>query len=90
MVVGEVLSETALPRTLGDEVLGRAYGLVVPASLGGIVAGSLLAGPLVAGLGVRGALTAAGVFVFLAAGVLLWRPLRAAGGGTVVVAEATP
>jgi MFS family permease len=90
MVVGEVLSETALPRMLDDEVLGRAYGLVMPASLGGIVAGSLLAGPLVAALGVRGALTAAGVFVFLAAGVLLWRPLRAAGGGTVVLAEATP
>jgi hypothetical protein len=77
MVVGEVLSETALPRMLGDDVLGRAYGLVVPASLGGIVAGSLAAGPLVAAVGVQGALTAAGVFVFVTAGLLLWWPLDA-------------
>ena len=35
MIVGEVLSETALPRMLDDEVLGRAYGLAVPVSLGG-------------------------------------------------------
>jgi hypothetical protein len=34
---------------LDDDVLARAYGLVLPMSLGGIVAGSLLAGPLVVG-----------------------------------------
>ena len=28
----EVLSETALPRMLDDEVLGRAYGLALPTS----------------------------------------------------------
>jgi predicted MFS family arabinose efflux permease len=33
MIVGEVLSETALPRMLEDDVLGRAYGLAVPTSL---------------------------------------------------------
>jgi hypothetical protein len=32
MVVGGVLSETALPRMLDDGVLARAYGLVVPAA----------------------------------------------------------
>jgi predicted MFS family arabinose efflux permease len=45
MIVGEVLCETALPRMLDDEVLARAYGLVFPISIGGIVAGSLIAGP---------------------------------------------
>src|SRR6185437_240300 len=32
MVVAEVLGETALPRMVDDEVLGRAYGLLLPAS----------------------------------------------------------
>ena len=54
MVVGEVLSETALPRLLDDAVLARAYGLVFPASIGGIVAGSLIAGPLLAAFGLTG------------------------------------
>jgi MFS family permease len=75
MIVGEVLSETALPLMLDDEVLGRAYGLAVPVSIGGIVVGSLLAGPLVSLLGLHGAFIAAGGFVALAAAVLLRRPL---------------
>jgi predicted MFS family arabinose efflux permease len=78
MVVGEVLSDTALPRMLDDEVLARAYGLVVPVSLGGIVAGSLVAGPLVALFGVSGALAVTGVAVLLAGGLLVRRPLPAA------------
>ena len=75
MIVGEVLSETALPLMLDDEVLGRAYGLAVPVSIGGIVIGSLLAGPLVSLLGLHGAFIAAGGFVALTAAVLLRRPL---------------
>jgi MFS family permease len=75
MVVGEVLSETALPRLLSGDVLGRAYGLALPASLGGIVAGSLVAGPLISMFGLQAALTAAGLFIALMAIVLLWRPL---------------
>jgi len=75
MIVGEVLSETALPRMLDDEVLGRAYGLAIPVSIGGIVVGSLMAGPLVSLLGLQGAFAAAGAFVALTAGVLLRRPL---------------
>ncbi len=75
MVVGEVLSDTALPRMLDDEVLGRAYGLALPVSLSGIVIGSLAAGPLVSLLGLQGAFAAAGVFVALTAGLLLRRPL---------------
>ncbi|MGZ4311250.1 MAG: MFS transporter [Solirubrobacteraceae bacterium] len=77
MIVGEVLSETALPRMLDDEVLGRAYGLAVPTSLAGIVIGSLVAGPLVSLLGLQGAFIAAGLFVALVAAVLLRRPLTA-------------
>jgi len=75
MIVGEVLSETALPRMLDDEVLGRAYGLAIPVSLGGIVVGSLMAGPLVSLLGLEGAFAAAGAFVALTAAVVLRRPL---------------
>lgn len=76
MVVGEVLSETALPRMLDDEVLARAYGLVFPVSIAGIVVGSLLAGPLMALLGLTGTMTAAGLLVLVLAGVLLHRPLH--------------
>lgn len=77
-VVAEVLSETALPRMLDDAVLARAYGLVLPASLGGIVAGSLVAGPLVALLGLTAALAAAGLAVLAVGALLLRRPLPVA------------
>ena len=88
MVVGEVLSDTALPRLLGDDVLGRAYGLVLPVSLGGIVVGSLLAGPLVSLLGLEGAFTATGAIVFVTCAILVRRPLALAHGGPVE--HATP
>lgn len=78
MIAGEILSETALPRMLDDEVLGRAYGLAVPTSIGGIAVGSLVAGPLVSLLGLDGAFIAAGVFVAVVAAVLLRRPLTVA------------
>ena len=48
---------------------------MLPTSLGGIVAGSLVAGPLVSLLGVQGALLSAGLFVLGAAALLLRRPL---------------
>jgi predicted MFS family arabinose efflux permease len=75
MVVGEVLSETALPRLLDDQVLARAYGLVFPASIAGIVIGSLIAGPLLALFGLTGALAVAGLLVLLVAALILHRPL---------------
>jgi predicted MFS family arabinose efflux permease len=78
MVVGEVLSETALPRLLDDAVLARAYGLALPAWLAGIVAGALVAGPLLATLGVTGTLMLAGSFVLAVAALLLRRPIRGA------------
>jgi predicted MFS family arabinose efflux permease len=71
-VVVEVLVETGLQRTLPDEVFVRAYGFALPASLGGIVAGSLLAPALVGAAGLSGALVAVGVLVAGAAGWLAW------------------
>ncbi len=86
MIVGEVLSETALPRMLDDEVLARAYGLVLPISISGIVAGSLIAGPLVSAFGLTGAMVAGGTAVLVVAALLLGRPLEVA----PVVAAPTP
>jgi predicted MFS family arabinose efflux permease len=76
MIVGEILSETALPRMLDDEMLARAYGLALPLSLGAIVAGSLLAAPLVSVLGLEGTFESCGLFVLLLTGLLLRRPLE--------------
>jgi MFS family permease len=77
MVVAEVLTETTLPRMVDDDVLGRAYGLLIPASICGIVAGSLVAGPLVALAGVSGAMAVVAAGVALA-GALLVRERRPA------------
>jgi hypothetical protein len=77
-VVAEVLSETALPALLDDEILARAYGLMLPAALSGIVVGSLLGGPLVSLLGLGGALAAAGALVLLSGALLLHQPLAIA------------
>ena len=60
---------------LDDAVLARAYGIMLPITLSGIVAGSLIAGPLVALLGVTGALLATGAAVLTLAALLLRRPL---------------
>jgi MFS family permease len=59
-VAVEVLTDTLLARSLDEAVLARAYGLAYPASIGGIVLGSLIAAPLVAWLGLGGALIAVG------------------------------
>jgi MFS family permease len=78
MVVAEVLAETALPTVLDDAVLARAYGFVLPAAVTGIAAGSLAAGPLIALLGLSGALAAMGATVLAAAALLVRRPLAVA------------
>jgi MFS family permease len=75
MIVGEVLSETALPMLLDDAVIGRAYGLALPVTIGGIAAGSLLAGPLVAVAGVRGSFGVAAAAVIAVCVLLVRRPL---------------
>jgi MFS family permease len=61
----EVLCETVLQRGLDEDVFARAYGVALPVSLGGIVAGSLVAAPLVLLVGLTGAMVSTGL---LAAG----------------------
>jgi MFS family permease len=60
-VLVEVLCETALQRQLDEDVFARAYGIALPLSIGGIVVGSLVAAPLVAFVGLTGAIVATGV-----------------------------
>jgi hypothetical protein len=72
----EILTDTMLQRTLDEDVFGRAYGLALPASIGGIVAGSAVAPLLASLLGTSGALVATGGAV-LAYTMLMLR------GGTV-------
>jgi MFS family permease len=81
----EILTETSLQRELDEEVFGRAYGLALPASLGGIVAGSLIAPLLTGALGGSGALVATGCAV-LGYAALLLRSRRGAPAVTPVAA----
>jgi MFS family permease len=67
----EIMTETGLQRMLPEEVYGRAYGLALPASVAGIVAGSLSAPVLVSWLGATGALLACGAAVVGYAALLL-------------------
>jgi MFS family permease len=62
-VMVEVVADTALARALDEAVLARAYGLAFPASIAGIVAGSLVASPLVTLVGLPGALIVVGAAV---------------------------
>jgi MFS family permease len=80
----EILTETSLQRTLDEDVFGRAYGLALPASLAGIVAGSLIAPVLAALLGGSGALVAVG------GAVLAYALLVLRGGRRVRDAIAVP
>ena len=77
-VLVEVLCETALQRDLDEDVFARAYGIALPASIAGIAAGSLVAAPLVAVVGLTGAVVATGC---LPAGYALFvvLPRRVAG-----------
>jgi predicted MFS family arabinose efflux permease len=77
LVVGEILSDTALPVLLDDAVIGRAYGLALPVSIGGIAAGSLVAGPLVAVAGTTGAFAVAASAVIALCALVVRRPLVA-------------
>ena len=78
MIVGEVLSETAFRACSTMRSSGAPTAWRCRVSLGGIVIGSLAAGPLVSLLGLEGAFAAAGLFVATAAALLLRRPLTAA------------
>lgn len=68
-VIVEVCTETALAEDLPDDVFARAYGFAFPVSIGGIAIGSVIAAPLVAALGVAGALFVVGAAI---AGYALW------------------
>jgi MFS family permease len=70
-LVVEVFTETALQQQLDPAVFGRAYGFAFPASIAGIAAGSLLAAPMAALLGLTGALITLAVLVTAYASVLL-------------------
>ena len=71
-ILVEVLTETSLQRTLPAEMFGRAYGLALPASIGGIAAGSLIAPLLTSVFGGTGALVVCGAAV-VAYGLLMLR-----------------
>ncbi|WP_432824715.1 MFS transporter [Dactylosporangium sp. CA-092794] len=73
-IVVTIAADTLLAQALDPEVLGRAYGLAFPVSIGGIVVGSLLAGPLVAAVGLTGALLILAVLVVAYAKFMHWRP----------------
>jgi MFS family permease len=59
-VIVEIVTDITLARSLDEAVLARAYGLAYPASIGGIVMGSVIAAPLVSALGLSWALVAVG------------------------------
>jgi MFS family permease len=83
-ILVEIVTETSLQRTLAPEVFGRAYGLALPASIGGIVVGSLIAPLLTDALGAKGALVACGAAA-VAYGVSISLPSEP----RVVVAQAS-
>ncbi len=87
----EIMTETGLQRMLDDEVFGRAYGLALPASIGGIAAGSLIAPVLVGAFGETAALLACGAVVTSYCAVV-WRsrPAGAAAPAAGTLADAAP
>jgi hypothetical protein len=70
---------------LPAEVFGRAYGLAIPASVAGIVVGSLIAPLLVSALGLNGSLAACGAVALGYALQLLARRRHAPARGNEVV-----
>jgi predicted MFS family arabinose efflux permease len=75
----EIMTDTGLQRMLDEDVFGRAYGLAIPASLGGIVVGSLIAPVLATALGGSGALVAVGGGVLAYAALVLRDPAASHG-----------
>jgi MFS family permease len=59
-IVTDVVADTGLQRSLDPAIFGRAYGIVVSASIGGIAAGALLAPVAVSMVGVEGTLIGLG------------------------------
>jgi hypothetical protein len=78
-IVTDVVADTSLQRSLDPAVFGRAYGIVLSASIGGIAAGALLAPVAVAPVGVEGTLIGLGVLT-MAYGAAVLVPPRASYG----------
>jgi predicted MFS family arabinose efflux permease len=70
----EVVSDTTLQRSLDPTVFARAYGLVVPACVAGIVAGALLAPLCVALIGLDGTLALTAALVLAYGAIAFARP----------------
>jgi hypothetical protein len=79
-IMVEVLTETTLQRSLDDAVFARAYGIALPASLGGIVVGALTAGVLLSALGLSGAIVGVGIAVAAYAVLVVARTTPRPGG----------
>ena len=77
-IVTEVVADTALQRALDPAVFGRAYGIVLSASIAGVAAGALLAPLAVSLLGLEGALIAAGALAMGYAAAIMPRRLARA------------
>jgi predicted MFS family arabinose efflux permease len=86
-IIAEVVGDTCLQRELDPTVFARAYGLMLPACLAGIVAGALVAPFSVALLGVGGTLAAIGIGVIGYGAFVLARPAQPA-AATPVLAPA--
>ena len=79
----DVAGSTLLQRTVSDEVLARVFGILESLLLGSIGLGAIIAPALVAGLGIRAALIAAGCFLPLLA-IISWRRLARIDAATAV------
>lgn len=75
-MVAEVGVDTGLQRSLDPAVFARAYGLVVPACVGAIVGGALLAPVAVSLLGLDGTLALTGAAVLACGAFVARAPLR--------------
>ena len=73
----EVVGDTCLQRSLDPAVFARAYGLALPAFLGGIAAGALIAPLTITLVGVTGTLIMIGAAVIAYCTLVLNQPSRA-------------
>jgi predicted MFS family arabinose efflux permease len=72
-ILVEIVTDTTVQRVLPSEVIGRAYGITLPAAVAGIVLGALIAPVLTDAFGGTGALLACGA-VTAAYGVAISLP----------------
>lgn len=84
----EIMTDTGLQRMLPREVFGRAYGLAIPASIGFIGVGSLLAPALESAIGLAGALLACAAAVLAYAAFLALVPHPAASAAPAAASSA--